>query len=113
MVNTNDSWYQYPNGTDSESLFNYMGYVNNVVDGLFFPVILLVIWVISFLTAFAASGGGRPAAARSWVVSSFIVSILSIMSSIMGFLAPKFMYLSFIALALGLLWLRLETPSMD
>ena len=113
MAVTNNSWYQYPNSTDSENLFQFFGYINNTVEGLFFPIIIMVIWFVAFLGAWGASYGGRSAAARSWVFASFLTSILSIMASIMGFLAPKFMYLSFILLAVGFLWVKLSSPTIE
>lgn len=103
------AYYEYPNSTDTQGLFQYFGYINRAADGLFFPVILLVVWFISFISIFSSSGGNRPAAARGFAFSSFLTSILSIMLAIMGFLAPKFMYLNFILTAVGILWVKLES----
>lgn len=102
------AWYDYPNSTDTEGPFEFFRYVNVTADNLFFPVILLVVWIISFVSVFSAGGQGRPAAARGFTFASFVVSVLSIISSIMGFLAPKFMYLTFILVAIGVLWLKSE-----
>lgn len=107
-------WYAYPNATDTDGFFEFFRYVNQTVsEGLFFPAILLVIWVISFFGVFSATGSTRPAAARGFTFASFITSVLSIMLATMGFLNPKFMYLPFILLAAGVVWIRLESPSME
>ena len=101
-------WYSYPNSSDTDGIFEFFRYVNNTAEGLFFPVILLVIWIVAFITTFAAGGVGRPAAARSFTFASFFTSVLGSMLAIMGFLAPKFMYLPIIMFAVGLAWLKLE-----
>ena len=106
-------WYSYPNATDTEGILEFFLFVNTTAEGMFFPIILLVIWVVSFVTIFSSGGLNRPSAARGWTFASFFVSLLAIPLAIMGVLAPKFMYLPFILFALGLLWLRLEQPSIE
>lgn len=96
------SWYEYPNATESEGLFEYFKYVNSVSEGIFMPIILFVIWIVSFIGIY--NTGLEPSSSRSFLFASFLISILSIMSVIMGFLAVKFMYLSFILTAIGILW---------
>ncbi|MBD3252881.1 hypothetical protein GF386_04065 [Candidatus Pacearchaeota archaeon] len=107
-------WYEMPTSNDTEGLYGLFKFINNeTTGGLFMPVILIVIWMISFTSVFSVVGGTRAAAARGWVFASFLVSILAILASIMEMLNPKFMYLPFIALAFGMLWLRLESPSIE
>lgn len=113
MVNTNDSWYQYPNSTDTKNLLNFFGYVNNQVSGVLFPVLLVVIWFVAFVAAFTSGGSNRNSAARAWTFASFIISILAIPLAIVGLLAAKFMYTSFIFLSIGVLWLTLSSPAGD
>lgn len=107
------SWYDYPNVTNTRDIFEFFNFINSGVDGLFFPVILSAIWVISFITVFSSGGYTRPSAARAWVFSSFLLSVLSIPMTIMNFLATKYMYLTFIMLGLGLSWLKLEQPTVE
>jgi len=102
-------WYALPNSTQSEGMFELFKYVNTTAEGLFIPVILLVVWFISFIGVFGATGGGRESAARSFTFASFLVSILSVMTGIMGLLAPKFMYLTFVLVGIGVLWLKMES----
>jgi len=102
------SWYNYPNATDTEGLFEFFSYVSLTSDGLFFPIMSIVIWFIAFVGVFGAGGQTKPAAARAFTFASFINSILGIMLAIMGFLAPKFMYLNFILVGVGIVWMKLE-----
>lgn len=102
------TWYDLPNSSDTTGMYEFFGYVNKTTDSLFFPVILVVVWFISFIGVFGIAGQTRNAAARAFTTASFFTSILSIMSAIMGFLAPKFMYLNFVLVAIGVLWLKME-----
>jgi len=113
MVNVNTSWYAYPNSTDSLGTYEIFNYINNVSNGLFFPVILLTIWFVVFIAGFNVGGRTSSSAAKAWTFSCFITSVFSILLSIMNFLNPKFMYLSFILLAVGLLWLKISSPTID
>lgn len=114
MINETNRWYSYPNSTDSESLYSFFNFINNTTDGLFFPVILLAIWFISFVGSYKyMPRTGASQSARAWVFSSFPVSVLSILTAVMGFLSSKYMYLSFILLAGGVLWLKISTPTTE
>ncbi len=101
-----ENWYNLSNASDATDLFHYFSYVNNIADGLFFPVILLVVWVISFMATFTL--GGSKNVAKGFIFSTFFVTILGSMLAIMGLLNPKYMYLPIILLAFGVLWLRLS-----
>ena len=107
------AWYEYPNMTDSKDLYEFTNYINRTGDGLVFPGFLLVIWFIAFIGVFNSGSVGSPRASRAWVFASFITSILSILSAIMGLLSPNWMYLPFIALAIGLLWLKSESKTIE
>lgn len=103
------SYYDMPNATDSENLNTFMGFINRSADGLFFPVMILVIWFIAFISIYSSEGQGRAASAKAFTVSSLITSILSIMLVILGFMASKFMYLQFILVGIGIIWLKMES----
>lgn len=104
------TWYSYPNSTDTQGVYEFFRFINNTTtEGLFFPVILLVTWVIIFIASFNIGGKNKPAFATSFTFASFICSILGIILTISGFLASKFMYFPFIMLALGvgmIMWFR-------
>jgi hypothetical protein len=102
-------WYVEPNGTDTTGIFEYFSYINNTAtDGFFFPVILLVIWVISFISMLASGSFERPSAAKAWVFSSFFTTIMSIILVVADLVAMKWMYVSIVMLGIGGLWLVLE-----
>ena len=108
------NWYASPNLSDTEGLFTYFKYVNNTLsDGLFFPVMLLVIWVISFVATFSVTGQDKTAAAKGVVFASFFAAVLGVPLSIMGMLNPVYMYLPGILLATGLLILYLQRSNID
>jgi hypothetical protein len=102
------SYYEVLNNTDTEDMFSLFRYVNNVADGLFFPLILLAIFAITLIGSVLT---GKPAY-RGFTYASFVCSILSILLVLMNFLNKQYMYLSFFLVAIGLLWIRLaEAPS--
>lgn len=91
--------YDMPNLTQSDGLLGMMQYVNTVSDGIFFPLILLAIGIIIFLTSLNVTE-----ASKSFTFTCFILFVLSIPLGILGVLAPKYMYMSIIMLALGVFW---------
>lgn len=113
MANTNNSWYQYPNKTDSESITGLFNYVNNQVEGLLFPVILVAVWFISFIAVFSSSGSSKDSASRAFTFASFFCSVLSIPLAITGLLSTKIMFVFFIMTAFGALLLKLNSPTVD
>lgn len=97
----------YPYITENQSLGinEVAGYVNQVTNNLFFPIILLIIFVVSFVTTMHFGNG------RAWVFASFFCSILAIFMVIANWLNPAWMYLLFVMTAAGLLILRLAKSS--
>lgn len=90
---------------DSTNMYTLFGYVNNTATGgLFMPITLLVIWIVSFVGAISE---GRQAS-RAFIFSSFVLGILSILCSLIGFLNPQFMYFSFLMVGIGLIWYKLD-----
>jgi len=113
MVAINQTWYAYPNITDSDGLIGFFNYVSVATGGMFFPAILGAIWFVAFVATFSVGGANRPAAARAFTFASFFVAILSILLAILDFVAPKWMYLTFILVGVGVLWIKLDTPTFD
>lgn len=93
--------YQYPNSS-YKGIEGFIRIVNDNSGGLMMPLFLLVLWVV-FLVSLL--GYGFP---RAFLSSSFMVSILSTLLVILGFLAPAYMYISFIFTALGVFFVRLN-----
>ena len=98
----------YPTATANETadLFSIFQFVNNkATEGLFFPLMVLTIWLIAFIGAIAE---GRPAS-RAFIFSSFISTVLGILLSIMGFLSVTYVYFLILLIAFGIFWIRLES----
>lgn len=101
MINL--AWFRVLNTSDTGDMYQLMSSVNSISDNIFFPIMLLVIFVISLLGSVVS---GRPVH-RSLVYSSFICSILSILMVIMNWLAPTYMYFLFFLTAVSLIWTKL------
>lgn len=94
--------YAPPNVTDSEGIFELLRYVNTTADGLLFPMLLFVIFIITFIATkqFASS--------KAFAYASFITMVLAIPLAVLDLVAPKFMYLFIILTAVGMVWLKLD-----
>lgn len=97
--------YAPPNQTDSEGIFELLRYVNTTADGLLFPMLLFVVFVITFIATKQFSSS------RAFAYASFITMVLSVPLGVLDLVAPKFMYLFVILTAVGAVWLKLEGGS--
>lgn len=68
------------------------------------PVMLAVIWIVAFIGAISEGRQG----ARAFIFANFLCSVLAIVLSLMGFLAPQYMYFLFLMLAAGIVWNHLN-----
>jgi len=80
-------------------------YVSQVTNGMFFPLILLAMFVITFVSTMHYGNG------KAFVFSTFFCSILAIFLVIAGLLNSGWMYLLFVMLGIGLMLLRLDKSS--
>lgn len=94
--------YTPPTANDTLGLYEIFKYVNNTSEGLLFVSLLFVIWIITFVATKSYS------ASRAWTFASFLCFILSLILSVIGIIAPKFMYLYLILTGVGAVWLKLE-----
>lgn len=93
--------YAVPSSNETGSLLTIFQFVNNSgTDGLFMPLMLLVIWIVAFIGSLSE---GRPAS-RGLIFASFISSILSVLLSLMHMLNTQYMYFSFLLLGGGIVW---------
>jgi len=100
------SYYPVPTVNDTQDMLTIFQWISNTAtDGLFFPIMILVIWVVQFIGVLAE---GRPAS-RAWVFASFTATILSIILGILAMMAQKWIYLLVIFLSLGIFWLKLAS----
>lgn len=96
--------YEYP--SENVTGFNeLMSYVGSVTGGMFFPLVLLAMFIISLVSTLNFGFG------KAWIFSSFFCSLLAIFLAIAGLLNPSYMYLLFVMLAGGLLALRISKSS--
>ena len=89
---------------DTVSAYKLFQYSSNVSGGLFMPIMMVVIWVIAFMGAMAE---GRQMS-RAFIFASFIYAILSMMLAFVNLISANFMYFSFLLVAIGLLWYKLD-----
>lgn len=98
--------YTEPTSADTTGIFEFLRYINNTADGLFFPVIILVIWIVAFITTLFT--GGKVQASKSWLFASFLSSILLIPLVVIDLVSQRYMYMSFVLLGIGIVWIILE-----
>lgn len=98
-----------PNATNMQDVESIFGWVNNTATGgIFFPIILLVIWTVTFVGSISE---GRQVS-RGWIWSNFVCSILSIILGLLGFLQPAYIYFFIIMLGFGLIWFKLSNSRL-
>lgn len=98
--------YATPTANETADLFVIFQFINNkATAGLFFPVMILTIWLIAFIGAIAE---GRQAS-RAFIFSSFISTVLGVLLAIMGFLSVTYVYFLILLIAFGVFWIRLES----
>ncbi len=100
------TYYPVPNITDTRDLLSVFQWISeSATGGLFFPIMILVIWVIQFIGVIAE---GRPAS-RAWLFASFTATILSIILGILALMAQKWIYLLILFVSLGVFWVKLSS----
>jgi len=102
----NSSYYPIPTVNDTRNLLSIFQFVSNdLSENLFFPLIILVIWIVQFIGVLAE---GRPAS-RAFVFASFTATILSIILGILAMMEQKWIYLLIIGVSLGAFWIKLAS----
>ena len=98
--------YAYPTANETaQGITGLFVYMNNVTGGVFFPLILLAMFII-IMAATSAFG-----VIRAFVFATFFCSVLSMFMVVFDVLNPIYMYLLFVMLAGGLMALRLLKSS--
>jgi hypothetical protein len=77
---------------------------HTATEGLFFPLTLLAIWLITFIGSLSE---GRQMGI-GFIFASFIVSILSITLVFINLLSSSYMYFSFLLVGIGIIWMYLD-----
>ena len=90
-------------GNQTNGFYEIFKYIGGVpTNGLFWSVMLLVIWVIAFL------GLKQYSTSRAWTFASFFCSILAIPMAVLDYISPRWMYLCIFLTLIGFVWLKLE-----
>lgn len=98
--------YAYPNSTQSEGILGMMSYVNTISDGIFFPVIMLVLYAILFMISINVTNPSK-----AFLFTSFIAFALAVPLAILGLFAASYMYLIVFLLGVGVIWVILENQA--
>jgi len=94
-----------PTVNDTQDIFSMFKFINDTSSGgLFFPIILLSIWVIAFIGSIVE---GKEAV-KAWIYASFVSAILGILLGVMGLLARQWIYLLILFVAFGVFWIRIQ-----
>ncbi len=101
----NSSYYPVPDVEDTRDLLSIFQFVSELTGGLFWPIMVLVIWVVQFIGILA--NGKR--ASKAWVTASFTATILSILLGLLALIEQKWIYLLVISVSLGAFWIKLAT----
>jgi hypothetical protein len=103
----NISTVPYPNMNDTSSLLNMFLYVNGGTQGYLFPLILLALWVVIFISSLA---GTRVfgSASRAFTFASLFCGFFSVALTILDLLNKRYMYILVIMFAAGLVWMILQ-----
>jgi len=100
------AYYPTPNASDTRDLLSVFQWISNTAtDGLFFPIMIFVIWIVQFIGVMAE---GRPGS-RAFLFASFTATILSIILGILAMMAQKWIYLLVLMVSLGIFWVKLAS----
>ena len=98
------SFYEVPTQNDTQDLLTIFQFVNNdATGGLFFPIMIMVIWAVQFISIL--SEGRR--ASNAWIYASFTAFILSVMLGILALMSSQYIYLIVIMLSFGIFWIKM------
>lgn len=96
--------YALPNMTH-QGLLGLFQYDSEISGGIFFPVIILCLWVVTVVSHVAVKRN----IPEAFVFASFIATMLSIPLAVLNLLAPRYMYLAILMTAFGALWYKLSS----
>jgi len=101
----NATYFPVATVNDTQDLLTVFQFVSVATGGLFFPIMIISIWVIQFIGILAE---GKPAS-RAWLTASFSATILSILLGILALIEQKWIYLLIIGVSLGAFWIKLAS----
>lgn len=89
-------------GENVTNVIELMNWTSETSGGILFPGLIFITGTIIFLATKAFS------AQIAFATSVFIVSLLSIIATFLGWMNPTYMYLTFVLVGISLLMLRLS-----
>ncbi len=100
-------YYEVATGNQTAGFYEIFKFVGvSATGGLFWPVILSVVWIVSFM------GTKQYSTSRAFTFASFFCSILGMFLAVLDLMAPKFMYVTIFLTLIGFVWLKLEADSI-
>ncbi len=101
----NATYFPTPNVSDTRDMLSIFQWISNeATGGLFWPIMILTIWIVQFIGVLSE---GRPSS-RAFLFASFTATILSIILGILAMMAQKYIYLLVIFVSLGAFWVKLS-----
>lgn len=97
------TFYPVANQNNTQDLLTTFQFISVASDGLFFPICIMVIFVVQVTTVIAE---GRRAS-NAFVFGAFTSFILSVMLGILALMSSQYIYLIVIILAFSLFWIKL------
>lgn len=95
--------YAMPNVTNSEGFLGLIRFSNDASDGIFMPLMVLVIYAVLFMISINITSAGK-----AFAFTSFICAVLSMPLTVLGLFASNYMYLLFFLTGVGVVWMKLE-----
>ena len=95
-------YYTQPTGNETKGFYEIFGYIGSVTGGLFWPIMLFVVWIIAFMALKQYS------TSRAWTFASFFCGVLGIFLAVLDYMSPRWMYLFVFLTLVGFVWLKLE-----
>jgi hypothetical protein len=100
----NNTFYETPQTADMQDFLTIFQWINNTAtDGLFFPMMILVIWIVQFISIL--SEGRR--ASNAWIYASFTAFVLSTVLGILALMSSQYVYLIVIMLSFGIFFIKM------
>lgn len=99
----NNTYYPKPTMNQTQDLLGVFQFINTASLDLFFPIMILVIFVVQVTTVIAE---GRKATG-AFIFGAFTSFILSVMLGILALISSQWIYLIVLILAFSLFWLKL------
>lgn len=94
---------QLPTNTTITGGKTYFDWVQQISDGKFFPSFLFGIFIILFFMFKTTTSNGK-----AFAGSAFLVMVMSILLTTLGWMASSYMYATIVLTAVGVVWSFLE-----